>query len=335
MSSIQRDLNALSKEIFEISSKSHFTHLALKIFKLQYELVDIYHRYCQMLGKSPDNVLDLYSIPFLPIEFFKTETIILSGLESEMTFKSSGTQNKQKRSEHHVSDLILYQNSFNATFDQFILNRFGFRYFSLLPSYEENSDSSLLYMVNHIIKNSGQKTTFKFDNDQELCAALIKSKKQKESSLLFGVSFALLDFAEKYSLELPNTVIFETGGMKGRRNELTRVELHALIEKKLKPKSIISEYGMTELLSQAYAKNDNAFLCPPWMKVFIRDIHDPLSLIHKGTGGINIIDLCNLNSCAFIATSDLGKINEDGGFEVLGRFDHSDIRGCNLLYEFN
>ncbi len=230
----------------------------------------------------------------------------------------------------------LYETSFLSTFRLFYGEPADYLIAALLPSYTERGNSSLVYMMNSLIKQSmNSHSGFYRDNIKDLIENLRQAKTRRQKTMLLGVSFALLDLAENFSPDLSDTIVIETGGMKGRRKEITREELHEILKLKLNVQVVHSEYGMTELLSQAYSKGEGVFYCPPWMKILIRDPQDPLSIIDEPgrTGGINIIDLANVNSCSFIATSDLGKLHDDGGFEVLGRFDNSDIRGCNLLTE--
>jgi phenylacetate-coenzyme A ligase PaaK-like adenylate-forming protein len=252
-----------------------------------------------------------------------------------MIFESSGTTGVNP-GKHFVTDLSLYEESFLTTFRIFYGNPEEFLITALLPSYTDRAGSSLVYMADKLIKLSHYpESGFYKTNIKELIQTIGKAKNENRKILLLGVSFALLDLAEEYSPDLSGVIVMETGGMKGRRKEITRTELHSILKSKFNVTSIHSEYGMTELLSQAYSKGDGIFYCPPWMRALIRDTYDPLSVISEPgiTGGINIIDLANINSCSFIATSDLGKLREDGGFEVLGRFDNSDIRGCNLMAE--
>lgn len=325
----------LIEKVFEQNSEEKFNSLTLEVFAHQYENVEVYNAYCNMLSKSPENVKILSDIPFLPIELFKSSTILEKNHKSQKVFLSSGTTG-QGRSTHHVSDLNIYNRSLMSSFRQFIGDPEEIRFFSLLPSYTENNHSSLIYMIDEISSQSSidQEKSDLLDCEN-LIDQLIVSNRKNEFSVLFGVSFALLDLAEQNNISLSNTTIIETGGMKGRRKEITRNELHSIIKNKLHPRSVVSEYSMTELLSQAYAVNGEVFNCPPWMKILIREIQDPMTVAISGSGGINVIDLCNLHSCSFIATNDLGKLNTNGTFEVLGRFDYSDIRGCNLLYEMS
>jgi hypothetical protein len=252
-----------------------------------------------------------------------------------MVFESSGTTGMTP-GKHFVNDLKLYEESFLRSFSLFYGEPEQFLIAALLPSYTEREGSSLVYMVDNLIKSSkNPHSGFYKNNVEELILTISRAKKEKQKILLLGVSFALVDLSENQSPDLSGVIVMETGGMKGRRKELTRSELHSILKEKLNVSSIHSEYGMTELMSQAYSKEDGIFYCPPWMKIVLRDPQDPLTLfVESGrTGGINIIDLANINSCSFIATSDLGKLHEDGGFEILGRFDNSDVRGCNLLVE--
>lgn len=320
-------------QIFNITSEKHFEELSLKFFNVQLTENSIYRDYCALLGRSNQNVKSLADIPYLPIDFFKNYDIINEGLKAEKVFKSSGTEQANRRSKHLVADLSLYEKSFSTAFELFIGKVQSMHFYSLLPNYETNQDSSLIYMVDKLISNSVNPTKTAYQVNEILVDELMKVNAAGHVNVLFGVSFALLDLAEKFNLTLKHTILIETGGMKGRRNEITREELHAKLKHRLKPKFIFSEYGMSELMSQAYADESGKFKCPPWMNVRIRDLHDPLSHSNKGTGGIDIIDLANVYSCPFISTSDLGKIYENGSFEVLGRVDYSDIRGCNLLYE--
>jgi len=324
----------IESKIFEIKNNTEFENLSKTIFKYQYEHVKVYREYCKLINKSPENVKEIRSIPFLPISIFKNRKIISGNLDSVLKFKSSGTGSLSSRSTHYIADPEIYKKSLLSSFRQFLGNPSQYSMFSLLPGYNENKHSSLIYMVREISKSSRNKKLIHFVNNPEnLARSLEKINKENEQSMLFGVSFALMDFAQKYPTQLSHTTIVETGGMKGKKREITRSEMYDFIRKRLNPKKIVSEYGMTELLSQAYATDKTWFKSPPWMKVFIRDIYDPFSIKNEGSGAINVIDLANINSCAFIATDDLAKLRADGKFSVLGRFDHSDIRGCNLLYE--
>ena len=284
------------------------------------------------LRVEPDKVTQLEAIPFLPIEFFKSKKIRSSSAEVQAIFTSSGTTGATT-SQHFVSSLDHYEKCFVTAFELYYGPVSDYCLLALLPSYLERQGSSLIYMVDALIKRSDHQTSgFYLNNHDELFQTLQELERIGQKTLLIGVSFALLDFVETFKLNLNNTIIMETGGMKGRRQELIRAELHHYLQKGFGVDHIHSEYGMTELLSQAYSHGEGLFHCPPWMKVFARDTEDPLSLQKYGkTGGLNIIDLANYNSCAFIATQDLGKVYQNGSFEVLGRFDHADVRGCNLM----
>lgn len=305
---------------------------ALRVFEFQYHNNQVYRSFCSHLNVHPNQVKSLHQIPFLPIEFFKSKRVISSDNPSEITFTSSGTTGKEM-SKHLVTDLKLYEQSYLTHFAQSYGNVADYCIVALLPSYLERSGSSLIYMVQDLIfKSKHPKSGFFLNNYTALYQLLQELQDSGVKTLVIGVSFALLEFTERYTISLKNTIIMETGGMKGRRKELIRNELHQLLAKGFGVTEIHSEYGMTELLSQAYSKGNGVFHCPPWMRVLIRDTEDPLSYQKTGkTGGLNLIDLANVNSCAFIATQDLGKVHTDGSFEVLGRFDHSDIRGCNLM----
>ncbi|MBC3757009.1 acyl transferase [Hyunsoonleella sp. SJ7] len=318
--------------IFNIESDDAFEALALRVFKFQFENNRVYRSFCDLLYKHPSDVKNINDIPFLPIEFFKTRKVISGETNAEIIFESSGTTGQQT-SKHHVSDLKLYRRSFRTGFRKFFGNIEDYVILALLPSYLERQGSSLVFMVNNLIaKSKASESGFFLDNLSELKERLVRLDGAGKKVLLIGVSFALLDLVENDSFQLKNTIVMETGGMKGRRKEMIREELHATLKKGFGVENVHSEYGMTELLSQAYSKGNGIFKCPNWMKVLTRDTEDPLGIQMIGkTGGLNVIDLANINSCAFIATQDLGTVYEDGNFEVKGRFDHSDIRGCNLM----
>ena len=302
------------------------------MFRFQYEHNEVYHRFCSLLGRTPANVVSLTDIPFLPIEFFKTEKIYCADTPAEITFTSSGTTGSQT-SRHFVKELSIYTESYRKGFELFYGNIEKYAVLALLPSYLERTGSSLITMVDDLIKRSKNPFSGFYLNEYDLLAERLTSlDRSGQQVLLIGVSFALLDLVEKHSFSLKNTLVMETGGMKGRRKELVREELHATLCKGFGVEAIHSEYGMTELLSQAYSAGKGIYRCVPWMKVLVRDTNDALSYLPIGkTGGLNIIDLANKYSCSFIATQDLGKLHSDGSFEVLGRFDNSDIRGCNLM----
>ena len=322
----------ISNRIFNISSKREFDAICIEVFKYQYINNLVYRRFCNLLGISKSTVKKVNEIPFLPIEFFKKEKIVSSNKTEDIIFTSSGTTGNNT-SKHYVSDLTIYEKSFNKGFNYFYGNITNYCVLALLPSYLERKGSSLIYMADSLIRQSNHpKSNFYLNNLNELINTLKELEEKEQPTLLIGVSFALLELAEKNKLNLKHTTIIETGGMKGRRKEIIRSELHSLLNKGFKTKVIHSEYGMTELLSQAYSTGEGIFECPPWMRILIRNTEDPTELIvDKKTGGINVIDLANINSCSFIATQDLGKKVDNNNFEILGRFDNSDIRGCNLM----
>jgi hypothetical protein len=320
-----------SEQIFEINNEREFNSLCLEIFNYQYHNNKVYHEFCSLvLKQNPNNLSHYTQIPFLPIQFFKNKEIYSSLQNPQIEFSSS-TTTSQIPSKHLIADKTIYIKSFIKTFELFYGPIKDYCILALLPSYIERKGSSLIFMVDELIKRSEDLDSgFFLYNQQELFEVLQKKDKKKKT-LLLGVTFALLDFADKFQLDIPNTIIMETGGMKGRRIEQTREEIHLQLIKAFGTKHIHSEYGMTELLSQAYSKGDGVFILPPWMKVLIRDNADPFSYMDEGrTGALNIIDLANIYSCSFIASDDLGRLN-DKGFEVLGRMDNSEIRGCNLL----
>ncbi|AZQ60159.1 acyl transferase [Maribacter sp. MJ134] len=320
------------KNIFKIKTEDEFLSTALSVFHHQYANNSVYRAFCQHLNVLPKKVTTLHQIPFLPIQFFKEKQILSTTESPQITFTSSGTTGTST-SKHFVTDINLYTQSYYCAFQQFYGSPEDYCILALLPSYLEREGSSLIYMVNDLIEKSNHPKSGFFLNDFEnLKDTLEGLKVAKTKTLLIGVSFALLDFSEQYHLELKETIIMETGGMKGRRKEMIRPELHEKLKFGFGVDQIHSEYGMTELLSQAYSTGKGIFACPPWMKVLSRDTEDALTINgFKKTGGLNIIDLANINSCSFIATQDLGKTYADGTFEILGRFDHSDIRGCNLM----
>ncbi|MGD1945826.1 MAG: acyl transferase [Croceivirga sp.] len=318
--------------VFSINSPEEFHEKALQIFQYQYRENKVYHEFCHYLKIQHETVRQLKDIPFLPIQFFKSKKVIIEHAIPEVVFTSSGTTGATT-SNHFVSDLSIYDKSFQIAFELFYGPVSEYCILALLPSYLEREGSSLIYMANTMISQSKHPNSgFYLNNLNELTATLRRLVANNEKVLLLGVSFALLDLAERVDFKLSNVIVMETGGMKGRRREMVRNELHAILKKAFGVPTIHSEYGMTELLSQAYAKREGIFHCPPWMSILIRDTEDPLTYQKMGkTGGINIIDLANVNSCSFIATQDLGKMVSQNAFEVLGRFDHADIRGCNLM----
>lgn len=318
--------------IFSIANETQFLENALQTFRFQAENCTVYKTYLSHLNVDPQKIKTLEEIPFLPIEFFKTHSILSKNQNPEVVFTSSGTTGITT-SRHLVTDVSWYQKSFRQGFEQFYGDIKNYAFLALLPSYLERSGSSLIYMVKDLIAGTENPNSgFYLYNDEELYQKLIQLQQQKQPTVLIGVTFALLDFIEKHQTNFPELIIMETGGMKGRRKEMVREELHETLCSGFGVPAIHSEYGMTELLSQAYSLGEGLFNCVPWMKVLIRDTNDPFTLLPNGkTGGINVIDLANINSCSFIATQDLGEIHENSTFEVLGRFDFSDIRGCNLL----
>ncbi len=323
-----------SEDIFSIQNTAQFNVVALETFKFQANNCAVYKEYIHHLGVNVQSVNRVEQIPFLPISFFKSHSILSSINPIEITFSSSGTTG-MVTSSHHVTDVKLYEQSYLQAFNQFYGNIEDYCFLALLPSYQQRSGSSLIYMVNDLIeKSKHSKSGYFLYNHDDLLNTLLDLKSKNQKTVLIGVTYALLDFIEQHDVNFPDLIVMETGGMKGKRKEMVREELHEQLTKGFGIKSIHSEYGMTELLSQAYSLGDGIFNCPNWMQVLIRDTNDPLTLIEKGkTGGINVIDLANINSCSFIATQDLGRINNDGSFEVLGRFDNADIRGCNLLVQ--
>lgn len=316
------------QNLFNIRSDKEFNELCIDTFRFQYQNLFVYRQFVDYLKVDPKVVKEYCQIPFLPIEFFKKHQLLI-GNEYQKIFTSSGTTGDQT-SKHYVKDLSLYRSSFLKAFELFYGDLNGYCVIGLLPSYLERDGSSLIYMVSELIDSSGHSySQFCLNLTDDLLEIM---KDPDQPCLVFGVTYALLDLAESDLGPFPNTVFMETGGMKGKRKEMVKSELHAVLKSGLKVDNIHSEYGMTELLSQAYSLGKGLFDCPPWMKVLIREIQDPLTLrSDQKTGGINVIDLANMNSCSFIATQDLGRIHKNGQFEIMGRFDHSDIRGCNLL----
>jgi phenylacetate-coenzyme A ligase PaaK-like adenylate-forming protein len=325
----------LPKRIFTAETGS-FNSLALEVFRYQYNNSDIYHQYCQALKINIDSIDKIEKIPFLPITFFKTHSVITTAFEPVATFESSGTT-QTINSKHLIKDITIYEQSFTSCFNMFYGKPEEWCIIALLPSYLERNNSSLVLMAEKLIQQSKHpQSGFYLHDTTALHETLAALENKQQKILLIGVTFALLDFAEEYPMQLQHTIIMETGGMKGRRKEMTRQEVHTILCNNFQLQNIHSEYGMTELLSQAYSKGDGIFNCPPWMKILIRDEDDPLT-VHSSSqnkilsGAINVIDLANIYSCSFIATEDAGKLYEDNSFEVLGRLDNSDIRGCSLM----
>ena len=318
--------------IFNIQNEQEFTEIALAVFKHQFKNNKVYRSFCDLLYIHPSSITTIEEIPFLPIQFFKSRQVLSSLDEVQETFTSSGTTGSIV-SKHLVTDINFYKESYLRGFAHFYGNIEEYTILALLPNYLEREGSSLVFMVADLIqKSKNLESGFYLDNRKELAQKLIELDKTGQKTLLIGVSFALLDLIEMQQFNLKNTIIMETGGMKGRRKELVREELHAILKDGFGVTEIHSEYGMTELLSQGYSKGNGLFETPPWMKILTRDTEDALTINDSGkNGGINVIDLANYNSCSFIATQDLGKVNENGTFEIIGRFDNSDIRGCNLM----
>lgn len=322
----------LDIDIFNLKNASEFEQVALQLFCYQYHNNTVYRSFCDLMHVHPETVKSIEKIPFLPISFFKTHRVSCIHSEAEKIFFSSTTTG-QTPSKHHVHHLNIYEKSFRTNF----VSQYGdpnkFAILALLPSYLERENSSLVYMAQDLIAQSNHpKSGFYLNEWEELHKTLLTLEQQKQPTILLGVSFALLDFVEKFQLQFKHTLVMETGGMKGRRSEWVREALHEKLKKGFGVTEIHSEYGMTELLSQAYATKKGMFQAPPWMQVFVRSLEDPLDFLgEEKTGALNIIDLANIESCAFIATQDLGKRYSNNQFEVLGRFDHAEIRGCNLL----
>jgi phenylacetate-coenzyme A ligase PaaK-like adenylate-forming protein len=320
--------------VFSIRSEKEFSDAALAIFKYQAVRCAPYSQFISHLGIYPQQVTAVADIPYLPISFFKSHRVQSGEEKEEIIFSSSGTTG-MVQSRHYVTDLKLYEESFNLAFAQFYGTAEDTCLLALLPSYLERDGSSLIYMIDSLLKQSQHPDSGYFlHNHDDLYQKLITLKHKRQKTILIGVTYALLDFLENYQLDFPELIVMETGGMKGKRKEMVREELHDILKSGFGVNAIHSEYGMTELLSQGYSKGEGIFECPGWMKIILRDTNDPLTLLQSNqTGGINVIDLANINSCSFIATQDLGRVFPDGSFEVLGRFDNADIRGCNLLVQ--
>lgn len=323
-----------SKPLFLDHTEEKFNALAIDVFRFQAQHNPVYGSFVKGLRKDPELVTTLEEIPFMPVEFFKNHRVVCGGDSPEIVFSSSGTTG-MIQSKHEVLDLAMYEASFRRTFERFYGGTEDLVILALLPSYLERDGSSLIYMVEDLIQRTGNPDSGYFlYNHEELLKTLIRLQTTDKQVILIGVTYALLDFVEQFTIDFPELIVMETGGMKGKRREMIREDLHQQLCAGFGVKTIHSEYGMTELLSQAYSSGHGIFRCPPWMRIKIRDINDPLTLLGPGvTGGINVIDLANVYSCSFIATQDLGKTYENGSFEVIGRFDNSDIRGCNLLVQ--
>jgi phenylacetate-coenzyme A ligase PaaK-like adenylate-forming protein len=320
------------QQIFTIQTRQQFADAALQVFKYQAQSCEVYKQFISSLNTNVKEATQLADIPFLPIELFKNHEVVSSTDEAQITFTSSGTTG-MVTSSHLITDVSWYEQSFRRAFELFYGDIKNYCVLALLPAYLERAGSSLVYMANDMINRSNHPDSgFYLYNHQDLHQQLLRQQAAGTPTLLIGVTFALLDFVERYPINFPDLFVMETGGMKGRRKEMIREELHDILGKGFGASAIHSEYGMTELLSQAYSKGNGIFNCPPWMRIQTRDTNDPITGIDYGkTGGINVIDLANINSCSFIATQDLGKVYPDHSFEILGRFDNSDIRGCNLL----
>ena len=328
----KKDFLTAIPDIFSISNQKQFEKIALKTFRFQYENNLVYREFCDYLKIEVQKVKSLTQIPFLPIQFFKSHRVVSNTNPAQFTFTSSGTTG-MTTSQHLVSDITLYEESYRKGFSQFYGNIEDYVVLALLPSYLEREGSSLIYMVEDLIQmTQNSESGFYLHNHDELIEKLLRLDEAGQNVILIGVTFALLDLIENRKFQLQNTIIMETGGMKGRRKEMIREELHEQLCEGFGVTAIHSEYGMTELLSQAYSLGEGVFECPSWIQILVRDTEDALTYVPEGkTGGINVIDLANINSCSFIATQDLGKKKPNNSFEVLGRFDNSDIRGCNLM----
>ena len=331
---MQNEAEKLSQKIFEANNKT-FNAICLEVFQFQFDNNPLYRNFCQLLKRIPGEVRHCENIPFLPIGFFKLHQVKCTSFNPQAVFESSGTTGTAT-SRHFIKDLSLYERSFLTAFNLFYGEPGEYCILGLLPSYLERGNSSLVYMVKKLIDlsknlNSG----FYLDNYPELARVLLENVKSGTKTILIGVTYALIDFSEKFPMDLSSVIVMETGGMKGRKKEMLRNEVHDFLKGQWEVEHVHSEYGMTELLSQAYSKGEGLFISPPWMKVLCRDEDDPLGVSAPGVaakGGANIIDLANLFSCSFIATDDLARCNPDGSFEVEGRLDHSDLRGCNLMF---
>ena len=307
-----------------------FEEIALRLFRHQAAYNGVYRQYLTYMGVSPDKVQSLTSIPFLPITLFKSREVVTGQWTPDVTFVSSGTTGDQV-SKHHIPSLPAYLNHCQRIFE----TRFGsltdFHVFCLLPTYLERTGSSLVAMASHFIKQSKSPESGFYLNDLEGLITQLENLKGGRKVLLLGVSFALLDLAEQFEVDLRHCMIMETGGMKGKRPEITRMELHEILSKNLNVETVFSEYGMTELQSQVYSSGEGLFQCPASIRILLKEVSDPFELEKRSAGVINVIDLANNHTCAFVETQDLGRLHHDGHFEVLGRVDNSDVRGCNLM----
>lgn len=325
------DLSSLRQAVFGKTIQD-FDALAMEVFRFQSEHCEVYSQYLNYLHTDRAKITQVQHIPYLPIEFFKSFEIKSGQFEPQLIFESSSTTGVGV-SKHVLHDSKWYEQSVTHAFHYAFGPASNYCHLALLPSYLERQNSSLVYQVDFFIRNSAySESAFFLHNLDDLYTTLLANEKAKIPTVLWGVSFALLDFIELYQMDLEHTIVIETGGMKGRRKEITREDMHEQLSKRLNLRAVAGEYGMTELMSQAYSKSHGLYHCPPQMQINIREINDPFSngLINR-LGAVNVIDLANLHSCAFIATSDLGKTYQDGSFEILGRLDYSDTRGCNLL----
>lgn len=327
--------NALVERVFRVKTEADFNAVAVDVYQFQYAHNPVYRQFCQLIRRTPEQVSRREHIPFLPIRFFKTHRVLVDGVEPEMTFESSGTTG-MVNSRHFVADASLYRRSLLACFEQQFGDPRNWCILGLLPSYLERPNASLVWMVQALMDASlHPQQGFYLDHSDQLRETIISLEKAKQPTLLFGVTFALLDWASSFQYPFEHVQILETGGMKGRGRELIREELHSLLQASFGPSPIWSEYGMTELLSQAYAAGDAGFRGPAWMKLLLRESDDPFALIEKTerpiSGTVNVIDLANLYSCSFLATDDVGRLLPDGSMHILGRLDYSDMRGCSLL----
>ena len=322
----------MDSSLFLNITKHSFEQKAIEVFNFQAKNTPIYKEYLKQLQIEPQSVKKLIDIPFLPISFFKTHKVFNKNKTEKVTFTSSGTTGINT-SKHLLSDLSIYEKAFIKDFELFYGKIDNYCILALLPSYLERDGSSLIYMAENLIELSKHKNSgFYLHNLKDLSTILEKLDSKNQKTILLGVSYALLDLIEYKKFNLQNTIIIETGGMKGQRKEMIKEEFYQLLKSGFGVDNIHSEYGMTELLSQAYSKNNGEYYTPNWMKVSIRDVNDPFCILESGkSGGLNIIDLANIDSCCFIATQDIGRVNSNGSFSILGRFDNSDIRGCNLM----
>lgn len=326
---------ASQNNIFNTLTEAGFLQLSLDLFRFQYSHNAVYRQWTDLLKVRPNEVSSLEQIPFLPIEFFKQHKVVSSPITPDTVEFTSSSTTSQTPSTHYVNDIGLYEKSFTAGFERFYGDPRQYCILALLPNYLQRGGSSLVYMCNRLIQLSGHAHSgFFLDNIEELLAKIDLLKQSGQKTLLIGVSYALMDLSDRGVALNDQFVVMETGGMKGTRKELLKPELHAYLKAGFRIGSIHSEYGMTELLSQAYSQGDGTFSAPPWMKFLIREVDDPLRIKRdQRTGGINVIDLANVYSCAFIATKDLGRLNTNNSLELMGRYDNSDVRGCNLMIE--